>query len=234
VTAARRQAFHVERGWRATRLCLRALWDGPMRAFLADPEAAFEAAQKLKQGNTATVARVPIGDRTWIVKRYNVKSRGHRLRQSLKRRSRARNAWRNGERLHEAGIPTARPVALLERHWGPVRGVAYLVMEDLGDLDLRRALATQAPREDQVRAVVELFRRLAALRLSHGDTKATNFLVHGDRIALIDLDAMGAHPRTFRREQAADLARFLANWQDDPAVGRTFADAFRAAGLPVA
>lgn len=208
-----------------------------MKAFLADPEAAFAAAEKLKQGNTATVARVPIGDRSWIVKRYNIKSLGHRLRQSLKRRSRGRNAWRNGERLHEAGIPTARAVALLERHWGPVRGLTYLVMEDLGDLDLRRALATQPPREDQVRAVVELFRRLAALGLSHGDTKATNFLLHGDQIALIDLDAMRAHPRAHPRarlrEQAADRARFLANWQDDPAVRQAFADAFRAAGLSV-
>ena len=65
-----------------------------------------------------------------------------------------------------------------------------------------------------------LFARLAALRIVHGDTKATNFLVAGGRVQLIDLDAMKVYTNSvaFARAWRRDTRRFLANWRDDPEI----------------
>ncbi|MBX3707244.1 MAG: hypothetical protein KF911_11505 [Pseudomonadales bacterium] len=223
----------VDRRGQDTRRCLRAFLDPPMRAFLDDPERSFAAAPRRKDGNSATVASVAIGARAFIVKRYNVTGLLHRLRVSLRHRTRGRNAWRFGQLLHDAGVPTARPIALIERRRGWLRDTCYLVMEDLGDRDLRTVLSADVdvvPPAHLVRSVCELFVALVRLRVCHGDTKATNFLVVGERAALIDLDSM--RPDVNGRGITRDLQRFLANWRDQPRIHETFVTAFRAAGLP--
>jgi tRNA A-37 threonylcarbamoyl transferase component Bud32 len=224
--------YQVERGAGSTRICVRAFRDSVLQDLVADPEAAMRRGRMLKDGNSATVVRTELAGRAWIVKRYNVKSLWQRIRRSLQAHPRHRNAWRNGQRLHFLGIPTARPVALLERRHGPLRGVAYLVMEDLGDRDLLGALRTETPDDALVASVVAVFATLDALQLAHGDTKATNFLRVGRGVALVDLDAMAQDGRAKRRV-ARDRARFLANWGDRPAVRERFAAALRAAGLAV-
>ncbi|MGB5096696.1 MAG: lipopolysaccharide kinase InaA family protein, partial [Porticoccaceae bacterium] len=74
------------------------------------------------------------------------------------------------------------------------------------------------------RALLDIFASLAAARVSHGDLKASNFLVESTRrqLLLIDLDAMRLHrcDWCFRRAQRRDLARLLANW--DGAIQRHF------------
>ena len=66
-------------------------------------------------------------------------------------------------------------------------------------------------------ALVSLFRTLYALRISHGDLKATNLLWDQGRIVLIDLDAMVQH-RSVRQHARAwqrDRSRLLRNWPQD-------------------
>ena len=76
-------------------------------------------------------------------------------------------------------------------------------------------------RLDQVTA---LLAQLKAAELGHGDTKASNFLVHDGRVHLIDLDALSP-----RRDPTADVTRFLDNFNGSL---RTQAEAqFAAAGL---
>jgi tRNA A-37 threonylcarbamoyl transferase component Bud32 len=232
VTVSARGEVVVERRAGTTCRYLRAFRTEALQSFLANPEIPFERGSMLKTGNTSTVARVAIGGHRFIVKRYNVKNFAHRLRLSLKRRSRGRNAWRFGQVLYHAGVPTARPVALLERRRGLLRDTAFLVMQDLDAADLRQALRQSEAAGLQtawIRAVTEVFLELTRLRLCHGDTKATNFLAVGDRVALIDLDSMGADRRG--RGIADDVRRFLANWRDCPAIQQAFAEAFRDAGL---
>jgi tRNA A-37 threonylcarbamoyl transferase component Bud32 len=222
--------FHCERALRRYFVCVREHLDDGLRAFRDDPEAVFHGAEMLKDGNSATVVRCRIGHRSWVVKRYNVKSFWHGLRRVLKPRSRFRLAWCNGQRLHFLDVPTARPVALLERRLGPLRGVAYLVMEDRGRADLLGLAAAGGIEDVHVDAVTEIFRSLAAADLGHGDTKATNFLVEQDAVVLVDLDAMGERPGALRE----DIRRFLANWEADPVLQRRFRERFAAAGLPLA
>jgi tRNA A-37 threonylcarbamoyl transferase component Bud32 len=229
--------YHVERAGGFARICVRALRGAGLQQFFRDPEALFGTGTMVKDGNSATVVRLVMGGRSWIVKRYNVKNAWHGLRRALKPNARQRNAWRNGQRLHFLGIPTARPVALLERRVGPFSGTAYLVMEDLGARDLLGEGRAGRIDATLLNRVVELFALLRALGITHGDTKATNFIVqapgsagkHERSVALIDLDSMHASARGCAR----DRARFLENWRGEPELAQRFRDAFRAAGLDV-
>ena len=133
------------------------------------------------------------------------------------------------QRMKFLGIPTARPIALLERRFGPLRGVAYLVMEDAGREDLSERASASGLGDEQVAGVVRLFSALQAAGLTHGDTKASNFLVSQGRVVLVDLDAMHEGVAGLAR----DIDRFLANWLDQPELRVRFRQCFVEAHLPV-
>ena len=59
--------------------------------------------------------------------------------------------------------------------------------------------------------------------------KATNLLWDGERIGLIDLDAMRQHRSAarYRRAGRKDRERFLRNWPDDAALTRALSAALR-------
>ena len=79
---------------------------------------------------------------------------------------------------------------LVERRLGVLRGVAYLVMKDLSDHNLLSEVTENGPSETVVAEVTELFLALQAAELTHGDMKATNFLLAEGGVRLIDLDCM--------------------------------------------
>ena len=183
-----------------------------LERLLASPGAAVEAGERLKDGNTATVARVESGARRYVVKRYNAKP------------GRARRAWVNGHRLCFRHIPTARPVALVApRGTGP----AYLVLEDLGGIPLDDHVARHGLDEATADAVGGLFEALSRDGLTHRDTKASNFIVGDGTVFLVDLDAL--RPARSRREIAGDRKRFLENWEE-PVAAHFAAALTRASG----
>jgi len=152
------------------------------------------------------------------VKRYNIKHWRHGLSRAL-RRSRAWVAWQNANMLALLGVATPQPLALLERRFGPLRRSAYLISAYSPGVPLQDWLRQQG--ETVVpdwldRALLDIFAALAASHISHGDLKASNFLVEDTdrRVQLIDLDAMRLHRCAwrFRKTQRRDLARFLDNW----------------------
>jgi len=218
-------------------VCERTAWGPALAEFARDPEAAFAAregraaAEMLKAGNSATVIRTPIGGQTFVVKRYNVKSLGHGLRRALNPLPRYRRAWRNAHRLAFLRLPSARPVALLELRNGAAATVAYLVMEDLGAdaVDLAAWVAAHGAPPSLLDTVARLFRGLLDAELVHADTKASNFLVRGEEVYLIDLDALVEG----RHGLARDVARFLANWDHDPVIREQFRAALQAVGMPL-
>jgi tRNA A-37 threonylcarbamoyl transferase component Bud32 len=196
--------FHRLNTFRANVLCQRPYWQALQRLCLF-PESQFGEGTALKLGNSATVVRLEIDGERYIVKRYNIKGPAHRVKRWFKRR--ARNAWRNGHLLAFLGIPTARPVALIERRWGWFVGSSYLVMPDVGDVSLDQVLRDQPDRFAVLAPrVVDVLKQLAAAGLEHGDLKATNFVVHGDAVALIDYDAVR------KGDHRKDVERFLRNW----------------------
>ncbi|MDR0440170.1 MAG: hypothetical protein LBI59_04205 [Candidatus Accumulibacter sp.] len=183
---------------------------------------AIRAGALLKDGNTCTVARIDANGRALAVKRYNLKNPRHALSRCW-RPSRAWRAWLSGHRLAFFGIPTPAPLALVEERAGPLRRRAFLLTEFCaGENLLQRFSSGRAPDAAEAAAITSLFNALHRRRITHGDMKATNFLWHENRLAIIDLDAMVQHGGdvAFARGWRRDRARFLRNWPADSALHR--------------
>lgn len=195
-----------------------------LEPIVADPDRWLASGSPLKQGNTATLALIEHEGRKLVIKRYNIKGPAHALSRCW-RPSRAWHAWLAGHRLRFLGIATPRPLALIERRFGPLRGRAWLIVEHCAG----RSLAERPPTTAHLEPVLDLFARLSAARISHGDMKATNLLWDGERICLIDLDAMRQHGSAahYRRAGRKDRERFLRNWPADPELTRALSAALR-------
>jgi hypothetical protein len=139
-------AFVCRKDWRSFRVYDRELASPGLLALLADPDASLlhPGARYLKQGNTCTLWLVTVGGRQLVVKRYNIKGFVHRISRAL-RRTRAATSWKNAHRLTMYGILSARPVALYERRFGPLRGKAWLITEYLGDNDILQLCEQPGP-----------------------------------------------------------------------------------------
>jgi tRNA A-37 threonylcarbamoyl transferase component Bud32 len=225
-------AFACERDWRYFRVYDRSMASPEMRAFLADPDASLDLPETryLKQGNTCTLWLVRIDDRLLVVKRYNLKRLSHRIGRAL-RRTRAAVSWENAHRLGMYGIATARPVALLERRLGPLRGEAWFVSEYIAGDDVLRLCAE--PAQDVARQVLDLLAQLSQCRISHGDMKGSNIILAEQGPQIIDLDAMREHVLnwTYRRMRSRDLRRFMRNWDDCPGIAGYFRASLFSDGL---
>ena len=191
---------------------------------VADPDQWLEGGRLLKDGGTATVAATELDGRTLVIKRYNIKGAGHALSR-LWRPSRAWHSWVEGHRLGFLGIATPRPLALVERRFGPLRGRAWLVTESCDGPNLLAHLAPDsAPPAAEAQALRRLFAALHRERISHGDMKATNLLWDKGEVVLIDLDAMRQHAAAASHATAwrRDRARLVRNWPADSALARWF------------
>ncbi len=208
-------------------LCKRAHYTHTMEALLENPDRLLDKQNGLllKRGNTCTVGRIELDGHDLVVKRYNIKSFGHGLRRSVMP-TRAAHSWRNAHLLLLLGIPTPRPVAMLEKRCGPFRRKAYFISEYLdgphaldffreGDLHEKSAVA---------RRIADIFKSLKSARISHGDMKATNILIHKQEPVLIDVEGICAHKSRgrFLSAHRKDIKRFFQNWIDVPEVGGLF------------
>lgn len=183
-----------------------------------NPDAYINKGKLLKDGNSATVALVELEDKAFVVKRYNMKSLVHRLSRFW-RPSRAWVSWQNAHLLQFYGVGTPKPLALIERRWGLFRGKAYFISEYI---DAENALTYAQNKAAEARAIgilaekfADLFRTMKLLHLTHGDFKATNFLLNGDSLSVIDLDSMMLHTsdQSLRKAQNKDQQRFIKNWE---------------------
>ncbi len=205
-------------------VCDRRYHSSDMMSLLSDLDSAIDAGRTLKDGNTATVALIEGPSGPLVVKRYNLKNFWHRVSR-LFRRSRGWISWANAHRLDFLGISTVRPVALVEERIGPLRGRAYFVTEYVEAPDASALLEKEDPSADII-SIADLLKRLSAAGVTHGDLKASNFLLATHGAVIIDLDSMREHhdPESKRKAEQKDLARFMRNWEQVPGVGRRFAD----------
>ena len=181
---------------------------------LVSPDDTIARGTLLKDGRTCTVAQVELAGSALIVKRYNLKNLLHFFARCW-RPSRAWHSWREGHRLRFLGISTPEPLALVEERVGLLRRRAFLVCEYCPGRSLLDLLSPdQEPAGEVARAIVSLFSTLYALRISHGDLKATNLLFHDGKVVVIDLDAVRQHrsQSTYAQAWRRDRARLLRNW----------------------
>lgn len=196
---------------------------------LKNPEAPFTNlnTEFLKKGRSSTVIKIKNGDRTFVIKRYNMKNILHWLRRMF-RPSRASRSWQLAHTLTHAGIPTAKPIAFIEKHFFGLRHKSYFIMEyvdgkHIGDY-FSRYRAEESAYSLMAKRVINLIDSLSELNLTHGDLKMTNIIISQNRPVLIDLDGMQSHRTTgsLHRAIQKELKRFMENWKSLPTVGTLF------------
>ena len=214
--------FSVQRGAFALR-AIRREEEAAMLPVLDQVDALLDQGHLYKTGGAASVGKVEVAGRTLVIKRYNIKGFAHWLKRFW-RPSRAWHSWREGNRLAFLGIATPKPLAVLEKRFLWLRSRAYLVTEFLPGPDIIERFApyveSGAAPESELQALDQLFVRLIAERISHGDFKGHNLFWQEDRWALIDLDSMCQHGSvgSFAAAYARDRARFMRNWPESSAL----------------
>lgn len=204
-------------------VCERSEFDEDMNTLLQDPDSFIEAGQVLKDGNSATVAKIDLKGRPLVVKRYNIKGPLHALSRAF-RKSRAWTSWANAFHMEFLGIPSLKPLAMLERRVGPLRATAYFITEYIEGPDALAFMRDMKQTNGEPEALANLLQYLSNSRISHGDLKATNFLMASSGPVIIDLDAMRQHkdPDQFQKAFNKDLDRFMKNWEDQPELASRF------------
>lgn len=189
--------------------------------FLTDPELAFNHATTtvLKAGGSSTVVKVILDDRTYVVKRYNLKTVWHRLRRML-RVTRAVKSWCFANKLRLFYVPTPRPVACIEKRCLGLRGKSYFVMEPIEGVTAKEWFQERSNDAEAVQRMVNrilaILYNLARLDITHGDLKLTNLLINAlDQPYLIDFDGATEHASltSLRSGWDKEVARFLENFQ---------------------
>jgi tRNA A-37 threonylcarbamoyl transferase component Bud32 len=182
-----------------------------------EPEVAIGQSRFLKRGNSATVVKVQNNDFDLIIKRYNIKDFRHRVSRCW-RPSRASISWQGAHRLTLLGIATPQPVAIRENRNGRLRQEAYLITEFLDGKNLQRwvlALSTGQIPSWLGKEIFRIFDTFLNSKVSHGDMKASNLIVFGKTLFIIDLDTLQWHSSEESLNQAItrDIERFMENWQ---------------------
>jgi tRNA A-37 threonylcarbamoyl transferase component Bud32 len=183
--------------------------------FINNIEQLMNKGENLKAGNSATVVKVRVGDKTVAIKRYNVKNIWHFVRRCL-RQSRAAVSWRNANLLEFINLPTLKPVGFIEKRKSWFRHTAYFISEYQDSEELLDVYQRRQPTESELDQIKTIFDLMQKTQISHGDLKAQNLLLDTQgKIALIDLDSMHEHQNesNFKKAFNKDKKRFLRNWQ---------------------
>jgi tRNA A-37 threonylcarbamoyl transferase component Bud32 len=181
---------------------------------LKEPEKLIQQGEILKNDKSTTVAKINWHGKSYIIKRFNARNLGHKLKRAL-RETRAKCCWEMSYEFSKVGIRVAEPVAMLEIQYGFFKADSYFISEFIeGD-----ELLTWLPRQNKVtisqvnEQLHNLFDKFYGNRLSHGDMKATNLLWSQGEIFLIDLDVARKHffQIIFKRANDRDKRRFSRN-----------------------
>jgi len=146
--------------------------------------------------NRNVVERVRIEDYPLVIKRYKRPTIANCFIYTFLRKSKAQRSYEHAQRLLEAGIETARPVAYIEiRHKGLFH-TGYFISEYLPYSNLIETYESQSPDEQQllVEDFVRFTLRLHEAKILPLDYNPGNILVHheqdGYHFALVDINRM--------------------------------------------
>jgi len=194
-----------------------------LQELLDDPEASLRhpSARLLKEGHTCTVWTLPL-DVTGqvVVKRYNLEWPGALVKGFLP--GRGAKSWAGAFILADQGLPTPKPLALIENRLGPWRGTSWIVTAHQEGCDLLSLITDDKFSDEKLEPLLQqaakLIANLAAIGGVHGDCKAQNFLVDPDgQVTWIDLDSLKFRPLPLSPELTdKDRRRFLRNLDKAP------------------
>ena len=169
-----------------------------------------------------------------VLKYYYPKSQIRSLMYGLKG-SRCMRSWNAGLAFNHIGIPTPAPLVIAEAFKlnGMVIESSFLANrpaegEALGDF-ISREGANHPLAAAAAKSLSESFRLMKEHHCVHGDLKANNIFLSADGVvSFIDLDAAGwdLSSTAFTKLWAKDWARFMKNWDGDPAAKKIFSSCF--------
>jgi len=226
----------------SSRIFTAAQWTG----WLSDPLAwvrADDQRRLIKDSASARVCRATLpadggGGLEVVCKRSRPRNLLKRIKYAL-RPSRALLTWQRANALLNRQIPTARPLAVLERRCLGVRLDSLLVTEYIPHAhDLDTLLTVQlrdmsAPRQRELKnaiiaSLAGVVRRFHAGGFVHRDFKAPNIMVQWDprgdaapRVLLVDLDGVRQRRRPGRRALLRALMRLNVSLDHCRRVTRT-------------
>ena len=210
-----------------------------LRSVLADPLAFThsEAVTVLKDNARSRVVRGRIDGRDVVVKQSHAKTASKAFKRAFLP-SRAARGWYAAHTVEACGVPTASAIAYVDARHGPFRGRSWLISEWVPGEDARSCLTSPsidpAERGRLIRAIVDIYARLHRARITHGDNRPENFMIHEGRPVLIDLDVTVRHPPwslVFRRYARRDVRQLVERWHKEPSIAEEFRRTFRDYGL---
>ena len=102
-----------------------------------------------------------------------------------------------------------------------MRGVSFFLCDYVEGITLFDLVRDHNPEPSQLdelaMAFSQIWQGLGRLRLTHGDMKATNYIVDQEgKIWMLDLDGMRRRKLglSWKRQRDKDRRRFMKNWQD--------------------
>jgi len=191
-------------------------------------------ARILKDGGASTVASINVYGSSMILKRFNIRYWRDPIKNGL-RKSAALRSWLFGHGLSDAGLPTARPLALMHRRQFGMPATGYLLTEELPNVVDLRAFADRivelpdAARQQMLRDRIETVGRcLREFHLRHfgnRDLKAANLLTptagHDHRVWFVDLVGVQWRRCVGQKPRTRDLSRLLASFFNHPVLTRS-------------
>lgn len=215
-------------------------YDTPaLRAVLADPAAFMHSveADVLKDDARSRVVRARIDGRDVVVKESHAKTWSKAFQRALLP-SRAARGWHAAHTVEALGIPAAGPIAYVDIRHGPFRGRSWLVSEWVPGQDAVTCLTASSLSSDErkrlIHAMAEIYACMHRARVTHGDNRPENFIIHDGRPFLIDLDVTIRHPPwsfVCRRYMRKDVEGLLKRLRRHPELADEFREAFRERGL---
>ena len=198
-----------------------------LKQLLNNPDAYISQGHIIKSGKATTVAIVQSGSKSFFIKRYNCKSTLYSVLRSVIP-SRAAVTWHAAQLLESIGVPTARPIALLEKRIGPIKLESYVVHKFLESVHALQFFGEGAKPfsewEPAAKAINDILYSLKRSLIIHGDLKGQNFILHNHQPLLIDLDSVKSYTtkQQFDRHYVKELERFERNWIDEPSAHPLF------------
>jgi len=226
------EQFIKKQNWRRLFICDKKYYTPKMQSLLANPDAYLKQGELLKKDTTTcTVAKINLDNEQLVIKRYNIKNIYYLLTHLIQS-SRATLCWNNSHFLQHYNISTPKPIAIIEKRFGPLRGKSYFISEYIPSMQINDFFLKEQNQQKLhivAKKTIAILIKLRNKNIRFRDTKATNFLVAGNDTYLIDLDGMRKYSPIIyklRKSFAKDKQRFMKNWRNYPDIEQLFLELY--------
>lgn len=214
----------TKRSW-SQYLAFNSAYDTPkMLEFFKNPDISLQG--KILKIDTSVkvdstiVSLFEINNQSFVVKKYNIKSFIHGLKKCLWR-TRAKKCWISSHRLLKLGLATPKPIAMVEKRFGPFRRESYYIYEYNFGTNLKELFfeisIQNIKAHSYIHLLIDTLKKFQKNKIYHGDMKLQNFLIQDNKLIILDLDSMRFYhsKKLFNYHYQKDLKHLIrVNFKD--------------------